>query len=680
MKVTYNWLKDFVNIKLSPEALADKLTMAGLEVTSLEKLDGDAVFEIEITSNRPDWLSVAGIAREVAAITSSKLQAQSSKLPPQTQKLKKANDSLEIVVEDKKDCPLYTAKIIRDVKVGPSPHWLKSRLESIGCRSINNIVDIANYVLFTWGEPLHAFDLDKLATPSEITVKRARKAEEITSIDGVKRTLNEEILIIASGKPVAIAGVMGGKDTEVTDRTKNVLLEAAVFNPVIIRRGRQRLGLQTDSSYRFERGIAGGTAEFASWQAVRLIQLLAKGSLTAEKSAGSSKTKSRAISLSVSGVQKILNINIPVPKIKSILNSLGFTVKTKSKNNLTVIVPDHRPDVNLEIDLIEEIARIFGFQKIPRSLPPVNPQLCIREERDLVALTKNILVGLGLQEVITYSLIDKDGLDTPNFRQEQAAIEILNPLSQEQEILRPTLLPGLTRCVAYNLNQKQEYVSIFEIAKAFSRDGGLLREELMLAVGLCGSRSFWLEEGMVKDTAGFLHLKGILEALCKKLGITDYDLRSSEASSGADIHAAGEKIGLMLALEKSALDKFDIKNRDVFLMELSLEKLLSLSLLQKKYAPLPKYPGIARDISFILKEETAVKDLLEALLTQGRPLLSSIKIVDSYKGKQIPEGYRGLTISCLYRSDEKTLTETEISPLHAALCKVLSERFAAKIR
>jgi len=708
MKVTYNWLKDFVDIKLSPQALADKLTMAGLEVTSLEHKEGDAIFEIEITANRPDLLSVFGIAREVAVITGRKIKldarrkVQGARLSSKHKAPSTKHQDFKIRIENKKDCPLYTAKIIRDVKVGPSPEWLKKRLELIGCRSTNNIVDITNYILFTWGEPLHAFDLDKLVLGFsgsrvlglEIIIRRSKNGEEITSIDGIKRVLNEEILIIASNageltnprtyehmnKPIAIAGIMGGKDTEVTESTKNILLEAAAFNPIIIRRARQKLGIQTDSSYRFERGVDFETVETASWQAIKLIQELAGGKLVLAKAAGLTKSKQKVINLELETVNKILGLQLAPAKIKSRLSHLGFRVKTKTKNKFILEVPAYRQDVHLEIDVIEEIARIFGYERLPKSLPSVKPQACIGERRDLVSLTKNILVGLGLNEVITYSLIDKDLLSHFGWAQEQGGLEIINPLSKEQEILRPTILPSLAACVAYNLNQKQEYVNIFEIAKVFFREGDLAKEELVLGIALCGSKSLLLGQGRIKDTAHFLHVKGILETLFERVGIREFSFVPSGQAIAMDIYVLRQKIGFTMALPKGALDKFDIKNKDVFLLELSLEKLFSYALPQKRFIFLPKYPGIARDISFILKEEISIKDILDELQQKAKPLLRNIKIVDYYTGKQIPAGYKGLTISCLYRSDEKTLTEAEINPLHALLCRTLTERFAAKIR
>lgn len=678
MKVTYNWLKDFVNIKIAPEILADKLTMAGLEVTALEKKGGDFVFEIEITSNRPDWLSVMGIAREVAAITGQKLQSA-----PKIKSQISVNDKtcgLKICIENKKDCPLYTAKIIKGVKVGPSPAWLRDRLELIGCRSVNNIVDITNYILFETGEPLHAFDLDKLSQ-GEVIIRRAKDNEKIVTIDGGQKTLNKDILVIADKeKPVAVAGVMGGKDTEVTEATVNILLEAAAFNQIVVRQGRRSLGLQSESAYRFERGIDLEIVESVSRRALKLIQELAGGSCVMAKSSGFAPKKHKSVALDAQAAQKILGVDIPASKIKIILERLGFKVKVKAKNKFSVEVPGHRLDINSDIDLIEEIARIFGYENIAKSLPAVKPQVDISESQDKISLVKNILVGLGLNEVITYSLIDRES--SKIFTQPGGAslVEILNPLSKEQEVLRPSLASGLARCVAHNLNQKQDYINVFEIAKAFSGVHPSPKEEPVLGLALSGAKSLLLEQGRIEDNASPLHLKGILEVLFERMGIKEYSFTVGQAPFTFSINIKQEKIGALGKLDKDALDKFGIKNRDVFIAELYLEKVFASAQLDKKFIPPPRYPGINRDVSFVLKEDISIKEILDSIKEKGGQLLRDVNVVDYYKGQQIPSGYRGLTISCFYCSDERTLTETEISPAHNLVCGLLTERFGAKMR
>jgi len=674
VKVTYSWLKDFVDIKISPKELADKLTMAGLEVVSLEEMGKDFVFEIEITSNRPDWLSILGVAREISAITGSKLKVV------QGPKIKiKGLKPVEISVVDKKDCPFYSAMIIRDVKVAPSPEWLKKRLESLGCRSVNNIVDITNYILFESGQPLHAFDLDKLSQQA-ICVRRARPNESITTIDGQQKMLNNEILVIADrNKPLAIAGVMGGKETEVTDSTSNILLESAAFSPVVVRRGRQRLGLQSESSYRFERGVDVESAQNATLSALKLIAELAFGKPYAYKSIGSIKSTRSAIRLEMCYISRALGVNIPVLKVKQILSGLGFTAKTRGKDSLMVKAPGFRQDIKAQIDLVEEIARIYGYDKIPLSLPAVKPHKIIPGSRDIVSDIKIILRGLGLQEAVTYSLVDRNLLVKSGINKNAPSVEILNPLSKEQEVLRSSLLPSLIRTLSYNLDQQQESINIFEVANIFTAKSDSPIEELSLGIALCGTKSFFVKQGLIKDEVTILHLKGILEGLFNRLGVKVYDF-NSPGDNQINIIIGQQEAGFMLSLNEQTLNSFDIKNKQVVLAELSLAKLLSHINPGKKFTGIPKYPAITRDISFVVKDDVSVRELLAAIQPTGSSLLSLAKVVDYYQGKQIPAGFRGLTISCIYRAPDRTLTEEEVAPLHNSICALLEESFGIKLR
>lgn len=676
MKVTYNWLKDFLNLKIPPVELAEKLTMAGLEVVSLEGIAGDFVFEIEITSNRPDWLSVLGIAREVSALTGAELKIINPKEP----KLKTRGLSpIKISVLDKKDCPFYSGRVISDIKVGPSPAWLKNRLELLGCRSVNNIVDITNYILFESGQPLHAFDLDKLSM-RQVCVRRAKLNEKIITIDGQQRSLDPEILVIADkDKPVAIAGIMGGAETEVTAGTRNILLESAVFNPILVRRGRQKLGLQSESAYRFERGVSLGAALSASLSATGLILKSASGKPCGYKGLGISKLTNPVINLDPAYLSRVLGTVIPILKIKQILSKLGLQVKAKAKNILAVKVPDFRPDLKLPVDLVEEIARIYGYEKIPQTLPAVRPSEGIFDEKEVVSGIKNTLCSLGLHEVITYSLVDRALLAKSGIKTSAGLVEISNPLSCEQEVLRPTLIASLIRCLAYNLDQQQEYVSIFEIANVFSGQDNSVQEEPALAIALCGANSFLTGQGLIKDSICLLHLKGILEALFNKLGVNSFDFLPQDENK-INIIIGQKQAGFMLDLSPQVLGSFDIKNRQVFLAQINLKELLNCINSGKKFLSIPRYPAITRDISFVIKDDLAVKDLLMAIEEKGAPLLRAAKVVDYYQGKQIPDGFKGLTISCVYRLDGRTLTEEEVVPLHNAACSLLEERFGIKLR
>jgi len=658
------------------------LTMAGLEVGSITPVGNDFVFEVEITSNRPDWLSVVGIAREVAALTDKKIKVPVTARAAYRIAPGASAKQFRIRIESKKDCPVYTARIIRDVHVGPSPAWLKERLEAIGCRSINNIVDATNYIMFAWGQPLHAFDLDKLNSDT-IVVRRARPGEKLVLIDGQQKSLTGEVLVIAdTSAPVAVAGIMGGKGTEVDERTQHVLLEAAVFNPVVVRLGKRVLGLQSDSAYRFERGVDIAGTEYASFLAVELIREVAGGKNTVSVRSPLLEAKAKRIRVSLAAVHALTGAkDISAGHVKRILSSLGFGVKAHTKGSFLVEVPSFRPDVNLEADLIEEVARIFGYENIPTTLPPIIPQPDVIGPHELVVQLKNTLLSLGLDEVITHSLIPRDILEGFDPGSAQAP-EIMNPLSKEQEVLRPTLLPSLIRCVGRNLNQKQEYVAVFEIANIFCNAGPSLKEELFLGVALCGRRSLWLGEGAVQDTPGFLHVKGILQIVCERLGIKLQECAfvCTAAPDIIEAHIGRLRVGVMTRIRREILERFDIKNKDVFALEIDLAKLFSLARLGKKFVPWPVYPEILRDISLVLKEEIPVAQVKETIRKLAGNFLEATEITDYYKGKQIETGFKGLTVSCRYRSSERTLTDAEINALHAEVLRGLTDALGARIR
>ncbi len=613
MKLTYNWLKDFVEIKLSPQALADKLTMAGLEVKSLDEQNGDFVYEIEITSNRPDWLSVVGVAREVAAVTGKRFTGMP--VSRFSRRTGAPAHRLTIRVENKKDCSLYTAKIIEGVKVGPSPDWLRQRLELIGCRSINNIVDITNYVLFETGEPLHAFDLDKIVSRSAgepvcrlaITTRRAKENEEIITIDGIKRALNNDILIIAAdtgspahritGSPIAIAGVMGGKETEVTASTKNVLLEAAVFNPGLIRRGRQQLGLQTDSAYRFERGIGPEAAIPASWRAVELIRELSGGELKCARSVGAARLTRKAINLSIDRMQTLLGVKIDGTTAKRILEALGCKVAVRGRKSCSVVAAPGRLDIQSEVDLIEEVARVWGYEKIPVTIPTVKIQSMPNPQRCQISAAKTVLAGLGLDEAITYSLVSRELLDAFKISPE-LLVEVQNPLSSDQAVLRPTLIPSLAKAVAYNLAQKQPGVGFFEIGNAYSVDqDGCVQEQTIFALAVGGQRSWLTAQGAGRETLGLLHAKGIIQTLLTRLGVGQVEWVASENPQEYAIMRGKQRVGVLQNIPAKALAYLDVKHAGIVAAQLYLDALKGLIGLKKTFSDIPRYPAITRDIS-----------------------------------------------------------------------------------
>lgn len=672
MKVTYNWLKEFVDITLSPDELADKLTMAGLEVEAGEKKDGDVVYTIEVTSNRPDWLSVVGIAREVAAITGKQL-----KLPKTGDRAGSGGQApaIAIDIEDTNDCPLYTARTISGVKVGPSPEWMRRRLELIGVRPVNNIVDITNYVLFELGEPLHAFDLAQLSRgtgTAMIAVRRARAGEKITAIDGKDYVLGPGELVIADGvRPVAIAGVMGGKDTEVSSATKDVLLEAALFNAIVVRRGRQRLGMGSEASYRFERGIDPAAPEQASLRAAQLMAEIAGGVTAAAGARGGHGGKTREVILDAGRACSVLGIDIPPVRVKDILAALGFSVTSKGDREFIVGVPSFRQDIKADIDLIEDIARVYGFDNVPSCLPSI----VIRpaQARAFDDIVKEAMIGQGLDEVLTYSLIDKKYIT--GFYAGTDLVEVANPLSNEQEILRPVMMPSLAKIVAYNLNRRQSSVSIFEIARVYKAPD---REYDVLGIAVSGVACEWFGEEAVtaEYKKGFLNLKGIIDTLLSRIGIDASGVSLERSYEYKDdntvlLKLKNSTVGTLKKLTSEELDLFEIKGKDVFLAELAMDELRSRARLQKVFKPFPAFPSVTRDITLDMsgRNKISTMKMFEIALKAGQPLLRKVSTKRFWKKDDAD--IRKFTISCEYAASDRTLTEAEVTPVHAAVVEAL---------
>ncbi len=478
MKVPFNWLKEYVNIRVTPKILADKLTMAGLEVTSLEMGHDDAVFEIEVTANRADCLSVLGIAQEVVAVLGTSFKHRQPKQGVKIQEDKTTRLSPNFIsIKDKKGCCLYRGCLLANITVGPSPAWLKKRIEAVGIRPINNIVDITNYCLFEFGQPLHAFDYDKLI--GGIVVRRAQRKEKILTIDEVERELGPDILVISDTKrAVAVAGVMGDKLSEVGALTKNILLESAYFDPILIRRASRSLGVSTESSYRFERGVDAERVTQAQDKAIalmvefagaRLVDMQTRGNLPAQKKCH--------ISFHCQRANEFLSLELTRSKIKRMFESLGFRARNSKNNTLLVNIPSFRRDLSREEDLIEECARIYGYSKIPSTMPairsrPIDNNIVERMKKPV----RVILCALGFDEIITYSLIGKDMLGEGEVSE---ALRLLNPLSSEQQYLRSTLAHSVLRCLAYNMNRANKNVRFFEISHVFN---AAYQESMSLAI------------------------------------------------------------------------------------------------------------------------------------------------------------------------------------------------------
>lgn len=679
MKVSYSWIKDYVDISVPAEKLAHLLTMSGLSVDSIEKKGADSVMEVEITSNRPDWLSYIGIAREIAAITGKKLKSPTVKKPTAA----KSKGQLTIKIEDKKLCPRYTGRIIRNVTVSESPKWLKDKIESIGLRSVSNIVDITNFCLFETGEPMHAFDLDALSGKN-IIVRKAKKGEKIIIIDGTERALDDSMLVIAdSGAPVAVAGVMGGVRTEVGSRTKNILLEAAYFDPISIRRTSRKLALSTESSYRFERKVDIENIKYASDRATQLILELAGGQAYEYIDIGKTSASKKAVSLKFDNVKRVLGVDIAPAKIKTILLSLGLKQKAASSGSIKLEAPEFRQDLQSEIDLIEEVARIYGYDNIPQTLPAVV------EKTDRVPLSfrvdtkiREILKGLGLSEIISYSLLSKKALSGAMI-DEKEVIKVINPLSAEQEVLRPSAIAGMLNSMRYNINRKSDDLKLFELGKVYFRSGqNSFNERRNLTIGITGQ----IYDGWVTKPRAvtLFDLKGILESLFAGLGINEFFVRETSNktfSSGAcaSIEVGGRPLGAIGQIEQSVAKNFDIKNK-VYMLEIDCEAMSAVVSMDKHFKTIPRYPSILRDISIVIDKNVSNAGIIDSIRTNAGGLLKKVQLIDRYRGGQISEGKTSLTYRLEYQNTDRTLEDKEVQEAHSRLLRALQDDLGAVLR
>jgi phenylalanyl-tRNA synthetase beta chain len=673
MKLSLKWLKDYVLFDLPTEKLANRLTLAGLEVEKIEQLQNDIVFELEITPNRPDCLNIIGLAREVSAIVGKSLKYPPVKVSP------KIKQKCPITIEDKDGCLRYVGSIVENIVVAPSPKWISERISALGLRTINNVVDITNFCLMEMGQPLHAFDLDKLIG-EKIIVRRARSGEKITTIDGVERTLDSSILIIADDKrPVAIAGVMGGKDAEVTSNTKNILLESAYFDPVTVRRAARKLGLSSDSSYRFERGVDFDGVRNTSDRAISLISDLAKGRLVASSDIIiKSKTKEqKTILVDMSHINSYLGANLSVARCGAILGKLGFDVKQNKKGSFKIKTPSHRGDVHISEDVIEEVARITGYDELPMSLPKITvSQMAENKNYKCLNKIRELCLASGLDEAVCYAMVDQKSLNKSNLN-DLVGTHIQNPISQEQEMMRPSALPSLLNVLLKNLNQGEKNLKIFEIGKVYKQG----KEYYGLSILMTGKalRDWRTTQKLETD---FYDLKGIVENVLKNLGIEDFKCYPQQKtyfdeSINADLVIQNKCLGEIGRICDDVLMNWDIKIKDVYFGFIDLESLLGLARLQKKFQTISGYPAITRDVSLAVKEDVSYQQLEQLVLRMGGELLGRMTFNEQYLGEKIPAGYRGLVFTLSYQSAERTLREEEVNTLHEKTVQTIIEQFGA---
>ncbi len=669
MKISLEWLGDYLPGIGNGDAVAqragDALTHAGMPVEVIESHGEDRVLDVEVTSNRADCLSVRGVGRELAAL----LDLPFSELKTQLAEASAAAWSLvKVRIDSTALCPHYTARVIKGVKIGPSPEWLVRRLEAIGQRPVNNVVDITNYVMFELGQPLHAFDLDRIAG-GQIVVRAANAGESIVSIDGHDRKLTSEMLVIADAqRPVALAGVMGGRDSEVTDGTVNVLLESARFDPLCVRKTARQLSLKSESSYRFERGIDPLLTEMASRRAAELIKQLAGGEVLAGVvEAGGTGYVARSLTLRTTKIRQVLGTDLNSERVTDALHRLGFQPQRTSEG-WSVTVPSHRMDVGLEIDLVEEVARLIGYGEIPVRdeisirLTPPDPRL------RTVDTIRHDLAASGFSEAITFSFVS-DALAEDFKPAEAVSLPRADASVRRADArLRPSLLPALVEAVGRNESAGTADARLFEIGSVFWNDA---QKKLIEKrhVGLVGG--------------SLTELRGAIESLLnhldpeKKLVVVPA-ARAGLASSGR-IEWNEQVIGWIGLINKTVIDKVGLHAMPAA-GELELQALLDGARLVPQLRPLPRFPAVQRDLSLILTEKIRYADLQNAIDSLSLANLESVDHVTTYRGKPLEKGSKSVTIKLTFRSSAGTLTGEEVDGAVKRVVESTGRNFGATLR
>ena len=661
--------------------------MVGLAIDAVEIHAHDSVLDVEVPSNRPDCLSHVGVARELTVIEGKQLRLPASN-PPKTEGRSASLTSVEI--NDPDLCPRYATRLVRGVKIGPSPDWLAKRLETIGQRPINNVADITNYVLHELGQPLHAFDFEKLGG-RRIVVRRATENEKLTTLDGVERTLTTDMLVIADAeKPVALAGVMGGEDSEISTQTKDVLIESAYFDPQSIRQTARQLGMDTEASRRFERGADCDGVLRAQQRCVELICEIAGGVATEDAiDVYPQPLKPRVVALRPARVQELTSLSVEPDETVRILTGLGFERAGELDGSMNYQVPSWRIDVEQEEDLVEEVARHTGYDKIGEALPPASGsgeyQPGEMQQRSL----RRALNAFGFDEAINFSFIQQENrfdLIPWLAGREEFQPQLANPIIEDAAWMRSTLLPGLLTSLRHNLNHGIRDVRLFEIGRIFSGlgDQELPQERLALALIATGGA---LEENRAQPERelDFFDLKGALEAAVDWMNLSP--LKFAQASERhlrpgqtARIKLAnGTDIGSMGRLAEHVAASYKFR-QPVYVLELDLSALLSGPAKVIQYSPLPRYPSVMRDLSLLVNRSVALDEIFKAVNEQRVADCRSVKLVGTYEGGNIQSSKRSVTLRLEYRSDERTLRDEEVEERHARLTSSLLEAFAAEQR
>ncbi len=646
----------------------------------------DTILVLELTPNRADCLSMINVAREVAAVTGGSLKL------PQVEVIEKsgelAADLAKVVIQDTESCKRYAARVIKNVTLGPSPKWMQDCLRASGIRPINNVVDVTNYVMLEYGQPLHAFDYD-LLSKGTIIVRKGEKGEKMLTLDQVERELDEEMLLITDPeKAVAIAGVMGGFDTEVTAKTANVLLESAYFAGVSVRKTSRRLGLRSESSMRFEKGIDIAGVIPALDRAAQLLQQYAQGQvLSGVIDVYPSPVEAKQVALRLSRTNQLLGTSLLINDLQTIFDKLGFVYKLE-ESKLIVDVPSYRRDIELEVDLIEEVARLYGYSNIPTSMPVGELTQGKKKEHQVIEdLSRDILTGCGLTEIITYSFNSQrifDKLNLPDGDSSRDGVAVFNPLSDEQAIMRTTLINGLLEVATKNIKRRTINIQIFEIGKKYTPSINKLPIETNLIAGLITGKAEkgWNWPEGVND---FYTLKGILDRLLSNLGVEEVkyvsciDNPSYHPGRTAKLYVGEKSLGYAGEISPIVASNYEL-NQKCYIFELNLDLIVELGQLTKKYQSLPKYPSTERDLAILVKEDVLADEIIAVIKNAAGNLLISVNLFDLYKGAQIREGYKSLAYNLVYQAQDRTLTDDEVNGLQEKVRKAVAEGLGAELR
>lgn len=661
----------------------------GTDIIEVLGLD-DVVLEIGLTPNRSDCLGMINIAREVATLTGGKLKLPQ---PPESKAGGEAEKMTKIEIEEPELCKRFTARILKDVQIKPSPLWMQQRLMAAGIRPINNIVDVTNYVMMEMGQPMHAYDYDKLKE-RRIVVRKPRQGEELTTLDGQARALNSEMIVIADGQgPVGLAGVMGGLETEVTDETKNILLESAHFNPVITRRTAQALAMRSEASLRFEKNVDIEQTKLANDRAIQLLVELKAGTpVEGYVECYPQPAEKKTVLVRLEQINKLLGTSLSAAEVEDIFHSLQIEICEKKADSWLLSPPSYRGDLAIEADFIEEVARLHGYNNIPTTLPQGDSTQGKRTwEQQIRHKLGHILTAQGLDEIITYSFINPhhlDWLDVPADHNMRDAVVVQNPLSEEQGIMRTTLLPGILESLGRNINKRNKNLRLFELGKIYFADGypekkALPTEKMVLGLAVTGGQEkSWVYPEINYD---FYYLKGILDTSLASLGITDYsyekiqDVNWLHPGRSARLLIEGQEVGLVGEIHPLVLENYEIDQR-VTACQLDVEILIQKAVRTPVYKALPRFPALSRDLAIVVPVAVEAAAVEEVIRRVGQGLLSQIRLFDLYQGQQVKEGFKSLAYSLSWQDKERTLTDEEINDLHRKIEETLNTELGADIR